>query len=111
MIIGNFRCDWKDDEFRGEIRTLALHHENVKFRSFNKSREDDPDYLMVVEGQLGEFELGAAWEHQDKDGKQYLSLQLSDPILGIEIEAQLNFIGNDWAVLVCPPEKRKPKGR
>jgi uncharacterized protein (DUF736 family) len=111
MIIGNFRCDWKRGIFIGEIRTLTLHRENVLFRSFDKSQKDDPDYLVVVEGHLGHFELGAAWEHEDKEGKEFLSVHLSDPILGIEIEAALDFIDDERALLSCPPPKRRAKAR
>jgi uncharacterized protein (DUF736 family) len=107
MLIGNFRCDWKRGTFIGEIRTLTIHREHVLFRSFDKCSKDDPDYLIVEEGHLGHYELGAAWEHEDKDGKEFLSVHLYDPILGIEIEAVLDFIDDELALLSCPP----PKGR
>jgi uncharacterized protein (DUF736 family) len=109
MIIGNFRHDWKRDTYIGEIKTLALHREHVQFRSFNKSRENEPDYRIVEEGDLGETELGAAWKRQDKEGKDYFSVRLSDPILGIEIDARLILVGEDRAELWCSPGKRKAK--
>ena len=59
--------------------------------------------------QLGEIELGAAWKREDKEGKDYLSVRLTDPILGIEIDARLILIGEDRAELWCSPGKRKAK--
>ena len=111
MIIGNFRCKWKSVIFIGEIKTLALHREHVQFRLFDKCRIDEPDYRIVEEGHLGETELGAAWERQDKEGKDYLSVHLSDPILGIEMDARLILIGDDRAQLWCSPGKRKAQAK
>jgi uncharacterized protein (DUF736 family) len=109
MIIGNFRHDWKRGIYIGEIKTLALHREHVQFRSVNKSHENEPDYRIIEEGLLGESELGAAWKRQDTEGKDYLSVRLTDPILGIEIDARLIFTGEDRAELWCSPGKRKAK--
>ena len=65
MIIGNFRYDQRRDAYIGEVKTLTIHRAHVQFRSNNKSRENEPDYNIIEEGQLGESDLGAAWKRQD----------------------------------------------
>jgi uncharacterized protein (DUF736 family) len=83
-------------------------HRHVHIREINKITDEEADYRVFEQAALGDFEFGEAWKRQDKEGN-YLSVRLSDPILGIEIDARLILIGEDRAELWCSPGKRKAK--
>jgi uncharacterized protein (DUF736 family) len=88
MIIGNFRYDQRMDLYIGEIKTLTVHR-HIQIRAINKITDEEADYRVFEQTALGDFEFGDAWTRQDGEGKDFLSVRLSDPIAGIEFDAEL----------------------
>jgi uncharacterized protein (DUF736 family) len=89
MIIGNFKYDQAKDTFSGEIKTLTLLRAKVTFRPVEAKSEKGPHYRVVVEGQPGPVELGAAWKRQSGAGREFLSVSLDDPALPRALSAAL----------------------
>jgi uncharacterized protein (DUF736 family) len=89
MIIGNFTYDQAKDTFSGEIKTLTLLRGQVQFRPVESKSEKGPHYRVVVEGQPGSVELGAAWKRKSEAGREFLSVRLDDPALPRPLSAAL----------------------
>jgi uncharacterized protein (DUF736 family) len=66
---------------------------------------------VVVEGQPGSVELGAAWKRKSEAGREFLSISLDDPALPRALGAALMpSDGGDSAILIWSrPSKRKDK--
>jgi uncharacterized protein (DUF736 family) len=78
MIIGNFKYDPAKDSYAGEIKTLTLLRGKVHFRPAESKSDKAPHYRVVVEGQPGSVELGAAWKRRSEAGREFLSVRLDD---------------------------------
>jgi uncharacterized protein (DUF736 family) len=89
MIIGNFKYDQATDTYTGEIKTLTLLRGKVHFRPAESKSEKGPHYRVVVEGQPGSVELGAAWKRKSEAGREFLSVRLDDPGLSRPLAAAL----------------------
>jgi uncharacterized protein (DUF736 family) len=105
------RVDQARDTFTGEIKTLTLLRAKVIFRPVEAKSEKGPHYRVVVEGQPGPVELGAAWKRKSEAGREFLSVSLDDPALPRALRAAL-MIAEDGAsanLIWSRQSKRRPK--
>jgi uncharacterized protein (DUF736 family) len=109
MIIGNFKYDQAKDTYTGEIKTLTLLRGKVHFRPAESKSEKGPHYRVVVEGQPGSVELGAAWKRTSEAGREFLSVRLDDPALSRPLGAALmpSDEGASAILIWSRPSKRK----
>jgi uncharacterized protein (DUF736 family) len=109
MIIGNFTYDPAKDTYSGEIKTLTLLRGKVQFRPVESKSEKGPHYRVVVEGQPGSVELGAAWKRRSEAGREFLSVRLDDPALPRPLSAALmpSDDGAGAILIWSRPSKRK----
>jgi uncharacterized protein (DUF736 family) len=84
-IIGTFKKTG-NNEFTGEVITLAIQAKNVRIVSEpNRSGENTPSHRV----QFGRMEVGAAWTKRTNDDREYLSLKLDDPSFTAPVFASL----------------------
>jgi uncharacterized protein (DUF736 family) len=74
-VIGHFVPD--TDGYVGSIRTLTLHAKLRLVAIDNKTKEDGPDFRIL----LGMQEVGAAWKAMthEAEPRDYLSAVIDDP--------------------------------
>lgn len=82
-IIGTFTKI--DNEYKGEIMTLAMQHKNVRILPENSANENAPSHRVYV----AKTEIGAAWTRCSNEGRDYLSVKLDDPSFSGPIFANL----------------------
>lgn len=83
-IIGTFTRS--GTEYRGDIRTLTFHAEDVRIvPTQDTSNTDLPTHRLY----LGRSDLGAAWSKTSERNGAYLSIKLDDPSLPAPIYATL----------------------
>jgi uncharacterized protein (DUF736 family) len=111
MIIGNFKYDPAKDSYAGEIKTLTLLRGKVHFRPAESKSAKAPHYRVLVEGQPGSVELGAAWKRRSEAGREFLSVRLDDPALPRPLSAALmpSDDGSSAILIWSRPSKRKAK--
>lgn len=109
MIIGNFTYTKAKDTYAGEIKTLTLLRGKVLFCPAESKSEKGPDYRVMVEGETGSVELGAAWKRRSEAGRDFLSVTLDDPALPRPLKAALmpSDSGKDAILIWSRPIKRK----
>lgn len=81
MIIGNLTYDKTSDTYTGELATLSVGTREVVFQASKSTGEGTPEYRVVSPTEIGDIELGAAWKKRSKEGQEYLSVRLDDPVL------------------------------
>jgi uncharacterized protein (DUF736 family) len=82
--IGSFKK--VGNEFRGEINTLELQAQNVRFvPETGRSGENAPSHLIFA----GKAEIGVAWAKTSADRRDYHSVKIDDPSLSQPIQANL----------------------
>jgi len=89
MIIGNFTYNQAKDTYEGEIKTLTLLRSKVVFRPTDGKIAKGPNYRVVILGEHGSVELGAAWKRTSEQGREFLSVSLDDPALPHPVSAAL----------------------
>ena len=75
-VIGHFVAD--TDGYVGTIRTLTLHAKLRLVAIDNKTKEDGPDFRIM----LGMQDVGAAWKSKthEAEPRDYLSAMIDDPM-------------------------------
>jgi uncharacterized protein (DUF736 family) len=84
MIIGNFTYNETRDSYAGELSTLTVATRAMVFQPNEAKGEKarkQPHYRIVSPAQGGDVEFGAAWKKHSDEGREYLSVTLSDPAL------------------------------
>ena len=72
--------------YTGEIVTLSVQAKNVRIvPEQNRTNEAAPSHRVFV----GRAEIGAAWQKQSNEGRDYLSVKLDDPSFTAPIYANL----------------------
>ena len=108
MIIGHFVYDAAGC-YAGNVTTLSLRHNAVRFTPAIKSGDREPDYRIMAETPLGPVEFGAAWKRTSDKGQNFLSVALDDPSLAGALNAALFPAGDgETAVLVWNRAKPNP---
>jgi uncharacterized protein (DUF736 family) len=83
--IGSFK-KIGDNEFQGEIATLAVQAKGVRIvPETNRTNDNAPSHRVFV----GRAEIGAGWSRRSEEGRDYLSLKLDDPSFNAPIYANL----------------------
>jgi uncharacterized protein (DUF736 family) len=114
MIIGNFTYDQARDTFKGELSTLTVASRSLVFQP-NEAKGDkarkQPHYRVVSPTKDGVVELGAAWKKHSDEGREYLSVTLTDPALAHPIGCALVLAGDrsEDFILVWSRNGRKAK--
>jgi len=73
-------------EFHGEVATLELQAQGVRFvPESGRSGDNPPSHLIYI----GRVEIGAAWPQKAASGREYHSVKLDDPKLSAPISANL----------------------
>jgi len=73
-------------EFHGEVATLELQAQGVRFvPETGRTGDNAPSHLVYV----GRVEIGAAWPQTSASGRSYHSVKLDDPSLSAPISANL----------------------
>ena len=96
-VIGTFSKT--TDGYAGTIRTMTMNVKAKIVANDKNGNEKAPDFRILAGG----CELGAAWrsESRDDEKKQFLSVELDDPIFSKPMRAALFENGaDDKAVLV-----------
>jgi uncharacterized protein (DUF736 family) len=84
-IIGTFTRT-ADGKLSGNLRTLTLSSKLQFIPETNKSKDNAPDYRLV----LGALEVGAAWRKTAREsGRDYWSVKLDDPTFAAPLYASL----------------------
>ncbi|NQE65557.1 DUF736 domain-containing protein [Caulobacter sp. RHG1] len=74
------------DEFQGDIFTLELQVQGVRFVPVSgRAGENPPSHLIHA----GRVEIGVAWAQKTADGRPYHSVKLDDASLSAPINANL----------------------
>ena len=82
--IGNFKK--VGAEFHGEVATLELQAQGVRFvPETGRTGDNPPSHLIYI----GRVEIGAAWPQKAAGGRDYHSVKLDDPSLSAPISANL----------------------
>ncbi|EPR18781.1 hypothetical protein M527_11475 [Sphingobium indicum IP26] len=82
--IGTFTAN-ATGEFTGVIKTLTLNTK-ATLRPVEKDSEKSPDFRASV----GDMDIGAAWKKASREGRDYISVKLDDPIFPAPIYATLS---------------------
>ena len=114
MIIGNFTYDPARDTYTGELATLTVPARTLVFQP-NEAKGDktrkQPNYRITSPAKGGDVELGAAWKKHSDEGREYLSVSLSDPALTQPVNCAMVASGDSGEafILVWSRDSRKAK--
>ena len=117
MIIGNFSYNPARDTYPGELATLTVAARTLVFQP-NEAKGDRPSangkpphYRIVSPAQGGDIEVGGAWKKHTDEGREYLSVSLSDPALAQSIKCAMFESGDSGEahILVWSRDIRKAK--
>lgn len=86
MLVGLFEYDLNDDTYSGDISAVTFSRA-VVLLPVEKAAEREPDYRVVDIASSVEF--GAAWKRTRERGRDFLSVSLDDPTLGVPFNAAL----------------------
>ena len=112
MIIGNFTYNPARDTYTGELATLTVAARTLVFQP-NEAKGDkarrQPHYRIVSPAKGGDVELGAAWKKHSDEGREYLSVTLTDPALTQPVNCALLASGDrgEAFILVWSRDSRK----
>lgn len=101
--IGTFKKNC--DGFIGAITTLSVQAKRVRIvPETNCGHDNAPSHRIMV----GEAEIGAAWEKQSAEGRDYLGLKLDDPSFNAPIFANLfgDEAGETYSLIWSRPSRR-----
>jgi len=114
MIIGNFTYNPAQDSYTGELSTLTVAARALVFQP-NEAKGDkarrEPNYRVVSPAKGGDVELGGAWKKYTSEGREYLSVTLTDPALTQPVNCALLGSGDSGEafILVWSRDSRKAK--
>lgn len=98
MIIGTFEYNPTTDIYFGEV---VFFDRKIHLKPAEKSRRDDPDYVVETSADFGVFEFGAGWKRRTKDGCAYVAIAIDAPMLPAPVHAALYLEeGAPFAMLV-----------
>lgn len=102
--IGTFTKTAKG-ELSGAITTLTVTAKGVRFIPLEQGNSDNaPSHRICV----GRAEIGAAWQKQSNDGRDYLAVKLDDPSFSAPIYANLFADEDDsWNLIWSRPNGRR----
>lgn len=111
MIIGNLNYDRARDTYTGELATLTVAARTLVLQpnaKGDKARRE-PNYRVVSPAKGGDIELGGAWKKYTNDGREYLSVTLTDPALTHPVNCALLGSGDtgEEFILVWSRDTRK----
>jgi uncharacterized protein (DUF736 family) len=85
-IIGTFKTT--ENGYAGTIETLALKAE-ISIEAASKKHDNQPDYRVFHVAPDFTSDIGAAWKKTSREGAQYLSVSIDDPVLPGRISCRL----------------------
>jgi uncharacterized protein (DUF736 family) len=115
MIIGNLTYDPARDTYTGELSTLTVAARTLVFQPNEgkpgKSDRKQPNYRIVSPAKGGDVELGGAWKKYTSEGREYLSVTLTDPALTQPVNCAMLASGDtgEAFILVWSRDSRKAK--
>ncbi len=85
------------DSYIGRIETLLFRSQATLEPVASKTREKSPDFRLFA----GNREVGAAWKRTSREGAEFLSVLIEDPMFPAPVNARLikTSIGGEYTLI------------